>query len=548
MAAGLAGMDDTLEALREALSWPMQYSTAAVQLGVRWPKGLLLHGPPGCGKTAAVHAVALECGAAMHLVTAASIVGAFTGESERRLRDVFAAANKDAEAGQLVVIFLDEVDSLCPRRESARQQEARIVGQLLTLLDGATALGPQCKQVEHGKQRLGHILVVGATSRPNAVDPALRRPGRLEREILVPIPDAAARTSILRLLTQRLPLDGSVDLQQLAFECHGYTGADLGALCREAGMSAIAFLHTAPRSMMRLVTADDFVAAMKRVGPSMARGAAVEYRPINWDDIGGLSAVKQQLKQAVEWPLRHSGAFERLGLSPPRGVLLHGPPGCSKTTLVRAAATASGATLIPLSGTQLYSMHVGEGEAILRETFRRARLVAPSIVFLDELDSLVGKRVDREIASDVTARVLSSFLTEMDGLELAQGVLVMGATNRPQALDAALIRPGRFDVILYVPPPDELGRLQALQIHTRKIPLTADVNLATIAACTDCFTGAELAAVCREAALAALREDIEGARRVHPRHFTFALGTIQPHLTAADLAEWEAWPERAARS
>lgn len=398
MAAGLAGMDDTLEALREALSWPMQYSTAAVQLGVRWPKGLLLHGPPGCGKTAAVHAVALECGAAMHLVTAASIVGAFTGESERRLRDVFAAANKDAEAGQLVVIFLDEVDSLCPRRESARQQEARIVGQLLTLLDGATALGPQCKQVEHGKQRLGHILVVGATSRPNAVDPALRRPGRLEREILVPIPDAAARTSILRLLTQRLPLDGSVDLQQLAFECHGYTGADLGALCREAGMSAIAvmadsaagaeapagaapatvgpaasrpslfpapsaespmqmeiaqcaeFLHTAPRSMMRLVTADDFVAAMKRVGPSMARGAAVEYRPINWDDIGGLSAVKQQLKQAVEWPLRHSGAFERLGLSPPRGVLLHGPPGCSKTTLVRAAATASGATLIPLSG------------------------------------------------------------------------------------------------------------------------------------------------------------------------------------------------------
>ncbi|PSC74873.1 cell division control 48-like protein B [Micractinium conductrix] len=519
--------------------------------------------------SAAVHALARECGAALHLVTAACVIGAFTGESERRLREAFAAALKDAAGGRPVIIFLDEVDALCPHRTAAQQHEARIVGQLLTLLDGVSALNPRQGQVpgaaapqqagqpqdqqRHQQQHAGHVLVVGATSRPNAVDPALRRPGRLEREILVQAPDAAARAAILRLLAARLPLDASVDLQRLAQESHGYTGADLQALCVEAAMHAIgapaagsignataaaaaAAPEAEPLPALRSVTAADFAAALKQVGPSMARGAAVEFDPISWDDIGGLEGVKCKLKQAVEWPLRHADAFQRLRLKPPCGVLLHGPPGCSKTTLVRAAATASGATFISLSGAQLYSMYVGEGEALLRETFRRARLTSPSILFFDELDSLVGKRVEGEQTGESTARILSSFLTEMDGLELAQGVLVMGATNRPHALDAALVRPGRFDVVLYVPPPDKEGRLQALQIHTRSIPLAPEVDLRAIAAATERYTGAELAAVCREAAMTALREDAASAAEVRQAHFEAALAGIKPQLAPADLA------------
>ncbi|KAL4433563.1 hypothetical protein ABPG75_000004 [Micractinium tetrahymenae] len=450
-------MDDVLRALEEALAWPSCYADLASQLGVRWPKGILLHGPPGCGKTAAVHAVARQCGAVVHLVTAASIVGAFTGESERRLREAFAAATKDAARGRCVVILLDEVDALCPIRTSARQHEARIVGQLLTLLDGSATLNPREQAAvqgggQQGGQAPGHILVFGTTSRPNALDPALRRPGRLEREILMSVPDVAARASILWMLTRKLPLDESVDLQRLAHDTHGYTGADLRALCREAAMHAISTAATAGAPqvaegastlqpieparrkgmagaaivpdatehgaldanqgnrgnapadgarqqqqhahLLQRLSAADFAAALKQVGPSMARGSAVEFEATSWGEIGGLEAVKHKLKQAVEWPLRHADAFQRLGLTVPRGVLLHGPPGCSKTTLVRAAASASGATFISLLGAQLYSMYVGEGEALLRETFRRARLVAPSIVFFDELDSLVGKRVE----------------------------------------------------------------------------------------------------------------------------------------------------------
>ncbi|KAL4854008.1 Cell division control protein 48 B [Chlorella vulgaris] len=397
-----------------------------------------------------------------------------------------------------------QIDALCPRRDSARSHEARIVAQLLTLLDGAAGRNA----ISARYPRLD-IVIVAATSRPNAVDPALRRPGRFDVEIMVPPPDATARASILQVLIQHLPLHEPLDLTQLASDCHGYTGADLGALCREAAMNAAS---KGAASVGGTISAGDFVAAMKRVGPSLARGATAPFEAVSWNDIGGLWSVKQRLKQAVEWPLRHADAFRRLALSPPRGILLHGPPGCCKTTLVRAAASASGATLICLSGTQLYSMYVGQGEALLRDSFKRARLVAPSILFLDEVDSIVGKRSSHERGADMSARLLTSLLSEMDGLERAEGILVMGATNRPQALDAALTRPGRFDLTMYVPPPDEQGRLQALRIHSRTIPLAPDVDLSYIATCTGCFTGAELAAVCREAALAALREDVMQVR------------------------------------
>eukprot|EP00191_Tetraselmis_sp_GSL018_P020109 CAMPEP_0177586150 /NCGR_PEP_ID=MMETSP0419_2-20121207/4910_1 /TAXON_ID=582737 /ORGANISM="Tetraselmis sp., Strain GSL018" /LENGTH=801 /DNA_ID=CAMNT_0019076005 /DNA_START=150 /DNA_END=2556 /DNA_ORIENTATION=- len=507
--AKLAGIDNVLTTLRELIAWPREHAEEASALGVRWPKGVLLHGPSGTGKSASVAAVAEECGAELHTVTAASVFGAFQGESERRLRDAFRKAKESAEQGRTVVVLLDEIDALAPRRARGRQHEGRVVAQLLTLMDGA---GGACHSEAGAQGGTGRVLVVGTTNRPNAIDPAMRRPGRLDREVSIPVPSREQREAILRLHSARLPLGGDVDLSLLAGTCHGFTGADLAALCREAALNAVS---RGPIDGQRLpVGASDFDLARAKVRPSIARGIEADGGTASWDDIGGLEDVKRRLRQAVEWPLQHAEAFARLGISAPRGVLLHGPPGCCKTTLARAAAASSGATLIPLSGAQLYSMYVGEGESLLRDTFRRARQAAPSIVFLDEIDAVAGKRSDATAGasdgSSVGLRLLSALLTEMDGLELARGVLVLGATNRPAALDAALCRPGRFDAVLYVPPPDEEGRLQTLRIHSRGMPLHGDVDLAALAQLCERFTGAELAAVCREAALAALREESTG--------------------------------------
>mmetsp|Transcript_38284 Transcript_38284/g.108230 ORF Transcript_38284/g.108230 Transcript_38284/m.108230 type:complete len:577 (+) Transcript_38284:1138-2868(+) len=534
----LAGMEHVLQALREVIGWPAQYASEAASLGVRWPSGLLLHGPPGTGKTAAVAAVAAECGAELHSVTASSIFGAFQGESERRLREAFAAAAAAADKGSTVVLLLDEIDALAPKRTKGRAHEGRVVAQLLTLLDG---VAPNRGGNSAGRGT-GHLLVVGTTNRPNALDPAMRRPGRLDRELLLGIPTEAQREAIMALQTQRMPLSPDVNMHALARLCHGYTGADIAALCREAAMTAFSADDGGAAPAVGKV---HFEEASRKVKASVARGAEVDAGQVGWDDIGGLDSVKERLQQAVEWPLLHSEAFKRLGLSAPRGVLLHGPPGCCKTTLARAAASSSKATLIPLSGAQLYSMYVGEGESILRDTFKRARQAAPSIVFLDEIDSVAGKRADGAAgvaeAGGAGVRLLSALLTEMDGLEQANGVLVMGATNRPAALDAALCRPGRFDVVLFVPPPDEVGRLQALKIHTRGMPLHAGVDLACLAQRCKLFTGAELASVCREAALAALREDMEGAHAIKAEHFQAAVDMVRPVLTQARLSELSAW-------
>jgi SpoVK/Ycf46/Vps4 family AAA+-type ATPase len=594
--AALPGMEPVLEALREAIAWPARYAAEGAALGVRWPRGLLLHGPPGCGKSAAVRAVAAEAGASLHVVTAATIFGAYTGESEAALRGAFAAAEAAAAAAAAVaaaagappgaapaaVLFLDEADALCPRRSAARPHEARVAAQLLTLLDGAARGGGAAAAAAAGR-----VVVVAATARPDALDAALRRPGRLDREVGVPPPDAPGRAAILALLAARLPLAPGVDLAAVAARCHGYSGADLGALCREAAGAAVAAAVAARQRENSLRTesggngatgaagaaaadvplaipplaAADFLAAMGRVGASAARGAAAAFPPAAWGDVGGLEDVKRRLRQAVVWPSRHAGAFARLGLAPPRGVLLHGPPGCAKTTLARAAATASGATFIPLSGPALYSMYVGEGEAALREAFRRARLAAPAIVFVDELDAVVGARgegsgsgggADGEGGVSASARLLATFLTEMDGLEAARGVLVLAATNRPGAVDAALLRPGRFDVVLFVPPPDAEGRAAALAVHASRMPLAPDVDLAAVAAAAERYTGAELAAVCREAAFAALREGGEWggpagaapAEAVAARHFAAALAGVRPALSAEELARYAAWPPR----
>lgn len=615
----------------QVIGWPVRYANEAAALGVRWPRGVLLHGPSGTGKSAAVAAVAAEYNSIVHLVTAGSIVGAFVGESERRLRDIFTAADRDAEqSGRPVIIFLDDVDTLCPRRRPGQQHEARLVGQLLTLLDGAAAGAGREKKFKAPaaaqssatdkatsitSSSTGHVVVIAATSRPNALDPALRRPGRLDREVAVPVPSPSARVDILRALTARLPIDPEhTDLELIASQCHGYTGADLEALCREAAIGVMSknilakyplkplvvpedkeattastsiekaeekqgleasfgataeddlfsehdgALDLSPRKKEKsqtlpekeevsslLINTEDFLGTMKRVGASVARTVVKEFPPAVWDDIGGLDDTKNRLKQAVEWPLTRAEAFKRLGIRSPRGVLLHGPPGCAKTTLARAAATSSGATFIPLQGSSLYSMFVGEGEAELREAFRKARLAAPAIIFVDELDMLVGKRGAGAGAAgtdDTSARLLSTFLNEMDGLELASGLLVLAATNRPDAIDTALLRPGRFDVALYVPPPDKLGRLAALRVHTRHMPLGADVDLEKVAGSTERYTGAELAAVCREAAMAALREDVKGAQEVAARHFEAAVAGVTPMLTEDVLKKYEAWPPR----
>jgi SpoVK/Ycf46/Vps4 family AAA+-type ATPase len=594
----------------QVIGWPVLYHQEAADLGVKWPRGVLLHGPSGTGKTSAVYAVASEFNAIVHLVTAGSIIGAFVGESERKLREIFATAARDAEeSGAPVVLFLDDVDSLCPRRGPGQQHEARLVGQLLTLLDGASSsnnnssLNTTTKVVNSSistsisSRHLhipGHVVVIAATSRPNALDPALRRPGRLDREVAVPIPSPHARAQILSSLASKLPLDpGNIDLNLISSQCHGYTGADLEALCREAAMEVISeqilaeidieqqeqadlLKNTATSrsnsgsaagengggsntneinnnietkdKILKRITTEDFLQAIHRVGASIARTVVKEFPPAKWADIGGLEETKKKLKQAVEWPITKADAFKRLGIRSPRGVLLHGPPGCAKTTLARAAATASGATFIPLQGASLYSMYVGEGEAELREAFRKARFAAPSIIFVDELDMLVGKRGSSgsgENSSDNTSgRLLSTFLNEMDGLELAGGILVLATTNRPGSIDSALLRPGRFDLTVYVPPPDLAGRVAALKIHSKRIPLASDVDVDSIAARTENYTGAELEAVCREAAMAALREDVENASQVAMRHFEAAVRGVVPMLSTEMLEMYASWPPR----
>ncbi|XP_008784367.1 cell division control protein 48 homolog B isoform X1 [Phoenix dactylifera] len=530
----MAGNSRALEVLRELIIYPFLYSNESRKLGLKWPKGLLLFGPPGTGKTSLVQAVVRESDAHLTMINPYSVHRAHAGESEKYLREAFAQAYSHASSGKPSVIFIDEIDAICPRRDTRREQESRIVGQLLTLMDG----------INTSARKLPRIVVVASTNRVEGVDPALRRPGRFDSEIEVTVPTVDERLQILELHTKNLHLDGNVDLQSIAASCNGYVGADLEALCREAARFAHRrMLSCAGDGDSLVLRMEDWECARAEVGPSMTRGVTKEISKVSWDDIGGLKDLKKKLQQAVEWPIKHADAFARLGISPVRGVLLHGPPGCSKTTLAKAAANAAQASFFSLSGAELYSKYVGEGEALLRRTFQKARLAAPSVIFFDEADAIAPKRSGHAGNSSgnitVGERLLSTLLTEMDGLELATGIIVLAATNRPHAIDAALIRPGRFDLVLYVPPPDEEGRYEILKIHTRQMKLGEDVDLRQIAQCADLFTGADLEGLCREAGMVALREDLSAAY-VHNRHFQTARNSLRPSLTKSTIEEYSA--------
>ncbi|GAY44214.1 hypothetical protein CUMW_080510 [Citrus unshiu] len=492
----IGGNRAAVEALRELITFPLLYSSQAQKLGLKWPRGLLLYGPPGTGKTSLVRAVVRECGAHLTVISPHSVHKAHVGESEKALREAFSQASSHALSGKPSVVFIDEIDALCPRRDH----------------------------------------------RVDAIDPALRRSGRFDAEVEVTVPTAEERFEILKLYTKKVPLDANVDLEAIATSCNGYVGADLEALCREATMSAVKRSSDANECAGVLsVTMEDWRHARSVVGPSITRGVTVEIPKVTWEDIGGLRDLKKKLQQAVEWPIKHSTAFSRLGISPVRGALLHGPPGCSKTTLAKAAAHAAEASFFSLSGAELYSMYVGESEALLRNTFQRARLAAPSIIFFDEADVVGAKRGGSSSTSiTVGERLLSTLLTEMDGLEQAKGILVLAATNRPHAIDAALMRPGRFDLVLYVPPPDLEARHEILRVHTRNMKVRDDVDLRSIAEETELFTGAELEGLCREAGIVALREDIS-ATMVCNRHFQTVKDSLKPALTKEEIDSYSSF-------
>ncbi|KAL2519265.1 Cell division control protein 48B [Abeliophyllum distichum] len=511
----IAGNAEALKALREFINFNLLLSRKAQILGLkRWPSNLLLYGPSGTGKTSLVRAVVQESGA--HLVT----VRSYAKDIEKTLREAFAQASSHAKSAKPSVIFIDEIDVLCSRQNSRREQDTRVVSLLGVLMDSHKS----------SPTSTSHFVVVASTHRVDAIDPALRRPGRFDSEIEVRIPNVDERFQILKLYTKKLHLNSEVDLQTVAVSCNGYVGADLLGLCRMATYSAENRSSDVNQvDALCTITMDDWKHAMSVVKPSITRGVTEKIPEVSWDDIGGLKDLKKKLQQAVEWPLKYSSSYSRLGISPPRGILLHGPPGCSKTTLAKAIAHVTQASFFSLSPADLYNKYVGEGEAMLRDTFRRARLASPSIIFFDDADAIGAKRGGSSSGnSRVGDKILSTLLTEMDGLEESKGVLVLAATNLLDAIDPALKRPGRFDEVLYVPLPDSEGRHEILQIHIRKLntKLDDEVDLRQIAEDTEGFSGADLANLCKRVGMIALGEDMS-TTAVCIRHFQTAIRSVK---------------------
>jgi len=519
----IGGLSEEIKKIREMVEIPLKHPEIFARLGVEPPKGVLLHGAPGTGKTLLAKAVANESEANFMLLNGPETMSKFYGESEKKIRDLFEEAEKTAPT----IIFIDEIDAIAPKREDVSGEvERRVVSQLLTMMDGL-------------KSR-GKVIVIGATNRVNSIDPALRRPGRFDREIEISVPDKQGRLSILKIHSRGMPLMKDVNLEDMASVTHGFVGADLEALCKEAAMNVLRKIlpkinldaeePISQEVLQKLVIRHvDFTDALKTVRPSAMREVLVETPNISWDDVGSLESVKQELREAVEWPLKFPDTFKRMGIRPSRGILLYGPPGTGKTLLAKAVAKESEANFIQVKGPSLLSMWVGESEKGMRKIFERAKQVSPCIVFFDEIDALAGKR-GVEAGTKVTERVLNQMLAEMDGLEDMNDVLVIGATNRPDMLDPALLRPGRFDKILLVGAPEDDGRLQILKIHTKKMPLAKSVNLNDIAKKTIGYTGADLESLVREAALIALRENKE-AKAVEAKHFNEALKRVRPSVS-----------------
>ncbi len=527
----IGDLEEVKERIREMVELPLKHPEFFKHLGIEPPKGVLLYGPPGVGKTLLAKALANEIGAYFIAINGPEIMSKYYGESEARLREIFEEAQRSAPA----IIFIDEIDAIAPKREEVvGEVEKRVVAQLLALMDGL-------------KER-GRVIVIGATNRIDAIDPALRRPGRFDREIEIPPPDRHARRAILEVHTRNIPLAEDVNLDALVNVTYGFTGADLAALVKEAAMNALRrFLRSEkvdlsrpvpPELLARLrVTQQDFLAALKLVHPTLMREVLVEVPEVHWDDIGGLDDVKQALREAVEWPLRHPEVFENMGVRPPRGILLYGPPGCGKTLLAKAVATEANANFIAVKGPEVLSKWVGESEKAVREIFRRARQVAPTVVFFDEIDAIVPVRGMRH-DTEVTDRIVNQLLAEMDGIQTLKNVVVIGATNRVDLIDPALLRPGRFDRVIYVPPPDRKARYEILKIHTRNVPLAEDVSLERLAEMTEGYSGADLEALVREAVMMALRESFS-VRPVGFRYFLEALKVVKPSLTGEVVNKYE---------
>ena len=520
----IGGLDEELSKVREMVELPLKHPEIFERLGIEPPKGVLLHGPPGTGKTLLAKAVANETNSNFILINGPEIMSKYYGQSEENLRKKFEEAEKNAPS----IIFIDEIDAIASKREESKGEvERRVVAQLLAIMDGL-------------KSR-GKVVVIAATNIPNSLDPALRRPGRFDREIEIGVPGVSGRLNILKIHTRNMPLDKDVNLKRLSEVTHGFVGADLASLSKEAAM--IVLRRALPDMNLKedeaiaqelldklFIHQKDFLEALKVVRPSAMREVLIQVPNVHWDDVGGLNDVKQELKEAVEWPLKHEDAFSLLGVKPPKGVLLYGPPGMGKTLLAKAVANESEANFILIKGPEMLSKWVGESEKAVRKIFEKARQASPSIIFFDEIDSIAPRRGGSGGESNVTERVVNQLLTEMDGLQELTDVVIVAATNRPDIIDTALLRPGRFDRIIYAPVPDKETRKKIFSVHTKPMKLDKDVDLNALAERTEGYVGADIEAVCREAAIMALRKDIK-AKNVRMEFFDEALNKVGPSTT-----------------
>jgi transitional endoplasmic reticulum ATPase len=519
----IGGLRDEIKKIREMVELPLKHPEIFERLGIDAPKGVLLHGPPGTGKTLLAKAVANETNSNFFLINGPEIMSKYYGQSEENLRKKFEEAEKSAPS----IIFIDEIDAIATKREETKGEvERRVVAQLLAIMDGL--------------QSRGRVVVIAATNVPHLLDPALRRPGRFDREVEIGVPSKEGRLDVLKIHTRNMPLAEDVDLKEIANVTHGFVGADLSSLAKEAAMIVLRKVlpelqlekeEAIPKETLEKlrISQKEFWDALKVVRPSAMREVLVEVPNVKWADVGGLEDVKQELKEAVEWPLKNPEVFERMGVTPPKGILLYGPPGTGKTLLAKAVANESEANFILVKGPELLSKWVGESEKAVRKIFEKARQTSPSIIFFDEVDSLAPRRSAAD-DNKVTERVVNQLLTEIDGLEELHNVVIIGATNRPDILDTALLRPGRFDRIIMVGAPDEKTREKVFEIHTKGMPLSKDVNIKELAKKTDGYAGADIASICREAAINALRRDMK-SKDISGKDFDAALNKVRPSIT-----------------